>query len=97
MLSSLTTHEPAAAVTQDSVSFGGFRSGTEEGSTSSTSRLVVVDLAVPCSPNRDRMGCGMSGFAMAAISHARTSGLSASETLIWDQSSPKTYVVCPDF
>ncbi len=78
MLSIATTHDPAAAVTQDSASRGDLRSGTGDGSINEVMIFAPVDFAVPCSPARFRIGCGISAI-MAATSHANTNGRSGAD------------------
>jgi hypothetical protein len=59
-LSRPTTHDPAAAVTQESASRGGLRTGIGPGSRSITSTLTAVVLLVPCSPKIASTTCGCS-------------------------------------
>ena len=80
-LSKPTSQLPAAAVTQEFASRGGFRDGTGDGSISCTSIRCVVVLAEPCSPKSAGTGCAMSGQKHDTI-QANSSGLSASSTLI---------------
>ena len=85
-LSSATVHEAAAVTAHCRTSRGADRSGAGEGSISETRNRAAVDFAVPCSPVRASIGCGISG-TRAASSQAMTRPKPASSTFSSRRSS----------